>query len=955
MLETKDLYKKYKPKKGQEVVAVDHVSLRFPEKGMVFLLGKSGSGKSTMLNLLGGLDSYDGGEIIIKGISSKDFNQQRFDSYRNTYVGFIFQEYNVLEEFNVGANIALALELQGKKATDEEINHILHEVDLDGFGDRNPNELSGGQKQRVAIARALVKNPEIIMADEPTGALDSNTGRQVFETLKKLSADKLVVIVSHDRDYAEQYADRIIELADGKVIRDVEADHSASDETGIVFRASTLEIPSGYHLTEEDRIRINEYIDALDSGLTVSLSEKYARFKETDQSGIPAQDGSDFKLIKSVLPLKSAFRIGRSSLKHKKFRLVMTIFLSVVAFSLFAFVDTFSSYDMVRNCVDSLKDSDIEYISLGKAIKAGEGIDTWWRTLSSGLSDEDLKNIENDTGIAVSGIFKPELMDLEFGENIGISEEERANSDEDTDFTSMRYFCGFSEITEESLKNMGYTLISGRIPDGNKKEIAISRFAAETFIKSGYLTALPEKDYAKGMNMRPTPVYGKEEADDVSKRIERKKRAEKFSDPMYMVGKTLLLNNELYTVTGVVDTNFDVSRYELLNKPQDKLTKTETVISMLLHSEYSYAVNNSLTGAAMTGTGAVEKLAANEPKIYRSEKGDLNIHAWDHNSDSSISMWNSYNAKLSDIPENEIIWTEGPLKELKDNEVIITLDCASRYSNGREQYFVPESGEITKQNLDDLIKAIEETGGLEAYVYIYNSERNMNGDNELKDIKIVGCFTSDSLYNKAGAFAISDALVEKLSDVSDGIYNCAVGPMPKDKASMERIVNYCYRDSDDITVRYEMNNAVVYELDTFNTVIKAAAKIVFWIGVFFAVFASLLMANFISVSISYKKQEIGILRAIGSRSNDVFRIFFSESFIIAMIEFVLTSVLCLAAVIVINHIIRNETGILITMLHFGIRQILLTFVISIAVSALASFFPVRKTAAKKPIDAIRGR
>ncbi|MBP5283156.1 MAG: ABC transporter ATP-binding protein, partial [Treponema sp.] len=227
MLETKDLYKKYKPKKGQEVVAVDHVSLRFPEKGMVFLLGKSGSGKSTMLNLLGGLDSYDGGEIIIKGISSKDFNQQRFDSYRNTYVGFIFQEYNVLEEFNVGANIALALELQGKKATDEEINRILHEVDLDGFGDRNPNELSGGQKQRVAIARALVKNPEIIMADEPTGALDSNTGRQVFETLKKLSADKLVVIVSHDRDYAEQYADRIIELADGKVIRDVEADRSA--------------------------------------------------------------------------------------------------------------------------------------------------------------------------------------------------------------------------------------------------------------------------------------------------------------------------------------------------------------------------------------------------------------------------------------------------------------------------------------------------------------------------------------------------------------------------------------------------------------------------------------------------------------------------------------------------------------------------------------------------------
>ena len=111
----------------------------------------------------------------------------------------------------------MAIELQGKKATDEEINRILKQVDLEGFGDRKPNELSGGQKQRVAIARALVKQPEIIMADEPTGALDSNTGRQVFETLKNLSKDKLVIVVSHDREFAEQFGDRIIELADGNV------------------------------------------------------------------------------------------------------------------------------------------------------------------------------------------------------------------------------------------------------------------------------------------------------------------------------------------------------------------------------------------------------------------------------------------------------------------------------------------------------------------------------------------------------------------------------------------------------------------------------------------------------------------------------------------------------------------------------------------------------------------
>ena len=136
MLETKNLYKIYKPKKGVPVTALDDVTIKFPETGMVFLLGKSGSGKSTLLNVLGGLDKYDSGEITIKGVSSKTFKQQHFDSYRNTYIGFIFQEYNILEDFTVGANIALAIELQGRKADDGQINEILKEVDLDGYGNR---------------------------------------------------------------------------------------------------------------------------------------------------------------------------------------------------------------------------------------------------------------------------------------------------------------------------------------------------------------------------------------------------------------------------------------------------------------------------------------------------------------------------------------------------------------------------------------------------------------------------------------------------------------------------------------------------------------------------------------------------------------------------------------------------------------------------------------------------
>ncbi len=220
MLEVKHLRKKYRTKNGVITNALDDVSLTFSETGMVFILGKSGSGKSTLLNVCGGLDKPDSGEIVIKGKSSKDFTAQDFDSYRNTYVGFVFQEYNVLNEFSVEENIAIALELQNKKRDKAVIDKILADVDMRDFSMRKPNTLSGGQKQRVAIARALVKSPEIIMADEPTGALDSGTGKQVFDTLKNLSKEKLVLVVSHDRDFAEQYADRIIELKDGKVISD---------------------------------------------------------------------------------------------------------------------------------------------------------------------------------------------------------------------------------------------------------------------------------------------------------------------------------------------------------------------------------------------------------------------------------------------------------------------------------------------------------------------------------------------------------------------------------------------------------------------------------------------------------------------------------------------------------------------------------------------------------------
>ena len=179
-----DICKTYRPRGGVPVEALRGVTLRFGERGMVFILGKSGSGKSTLLHILGGLDDADAGYLEIDGKTTQAFSRKDFDDYRNEYVGFVFQEYNLLPTFTVRENLSIALELQGKSASEEQIAAALAKVGLAGMEKRKPTELSGGQRQRVAIARAMIKEPEMILADEPTGALDEETGQSVLKLLK---------------------------------------------------------------------------------------------------------------------------------------------------------------------------------------------------------------------------------------------------------------------------------------------------------------------------------------------------------------------------------------------------------------------------------------------------------------------------------------------------------------------------------------------------------------------------------------------------------------------------------------------------------------------------------------------------------------------------------------------------------------------------------------------------
>jgi len=221
MLKLKEISKSYKT--GDFVQqALKKINLEFRENEFVAILGTSGSGKTTLLNIIGGLDRYDDGDLIINGKSTKDFKNRDWDAYRNNSVGFIFQSYNLISHISVLSNVEMSMTLSGVSPRERKRRalEVLDKVGLKEHAHKKPNQLSGGQMQRVAIARALVNNPEIILADEPTGALDSTTSVQIMELIKEIAKDKLVIMVTHNPELANQYATRVVEVKDGKIIND---------------------------------------------------------------------------------------------------------------------------------------------------------------------------------------------------------------------------------------------------------------------------------------------------------------------------------------------------------------------------------------------------------------------------------------------------------------------------------------------------------------------------------------------------------------------------------------------------------------------------------------------------------------------------------------------------------------------------------------------------------------
>ena len=294
MLQLKDIVKKYNTG-GTEVEVLKKVNISFRESEFVSILGASGSGKTTLLNIIGGLDKYSSGDMLLMGRSTKEFTDRDWDSYRNGTIGFVFQSYNLIGYLSVIENVKLALSISGEsnKENDIKAKKVLEDVGLGDHLYKKPNQLSGGQMQRVAIARALVTNPKVILADEPTGALDSKTSVQIMELIKEISKEKLVIMVTHNPELARKYSDRIVSVKDGEIIEDTKPYIEQEGNNGYELKKTAMAFSSAIKssfknlLTKKFRSLMTvvaSSIGIISIGLVLAISSGMDKYIQTMQN-----------------------------------------------------------------------------------------------------------------------------------------------------------------------------------------------------------------------------------------------------------------------------------------------------------------------------------------------------------------------------------------------------------------------------------------------------------------------------------------------------------------------------------------------------------------------------------------------------------------------------------------------------------------------------------------------
>lgn len=844
MIKLNGVSKTYRMKSG-EVHALKGVSLDLPESGMVFVLGKSGCGKSTLLNVVGGLDEITSGEIVVDGVSMSEYRAKDYDLYRNRYIGFIFQEYNLIDGFNVGKNISLALELQQIKDKKSLIENVLKQVGLAGYYNRKINELSGGQKQRVAIARALVKNPRIILADEPTGNLDSATAEEVFGLLKELSRDRLILVVSHDRENAEQYADRIIELKDGQVLSDRMINETSNAQ------ASTVGAVKNDNVTGV--VNDGQGSDAANSTQQQKI-----------ELGVKSSKSKRRQKISSNLPFKSALSYAFINLWRKKFRVLASILLFIISLALFNFAYATSRFDIYDTTYNTFKDAGYTNVTL----------QSWYESKKADF---------------ITAEFCEEAVPIYDSSNYIIDYSEKNEIESGYYNDSVRYAM---PIDSGIVEKMGFTMLYGRLPQ-KSTEICISKYLAESILYIG------------------NPQW----------------------DKMGITSIGELINNVedrygILNVVGIIDTKFPSKYDELKGK------RYEEIIHM------NNNLSNSFSNQTRTTAHVAMLCHENYFRDFYMPKDDS--FAFTPYMSSAMPFEKRLNAHSANMLE-ALDMEYHKVDNLVDGVIV-------NYSTAKE--FILRAGygeELQLYNYDTVVELLAN--------HVINIEMPYEGEPKYElNARIIGVHDdsdkNNPMFNYGKIFMSGAAHAEMFNKV-----NCLEALLIDidNKFAMRRATEISSLIKEDSNLRF--NNDVIDEIEhaeqyaeQFKLIGGAAAGI-------FAGIVVLLLLNYFMSTIKDKNREIGVLRALGVKNNNIILIYVLEAMIISIIAFIISLpfsyiITCLMESTVMNTLPMGY-DVFVHFIDLGIMSCLVTFALCIGIALIGCIAPFTKLFRRKPMEIIR--
>ena len=925
MLRLSNITKNYKVA-GGEIEVLKGLNIAFRKNEFVSILGPSGCGKTTTLNIVGGLDKYTSGDLIIAGKSTKNFTDRDWDVYRNQRIGFIFQSYNLIPHQTVLGNVELALTISGvsKEERVERSLRALEKVGLKGEEYKRPNQLSGGQCQRVAIARALVNEPDILLADEPTGALDSKTSVQIMELIKEISKDKLVIMVTHNAEIAEEYSTRIVRLVDGEIVEDT-APFSVEDEIKEVEQNQSLEQKDDCEQENNSKIKKvkTKKAKAKMSFWTAfklsarNLFSKRARTIMTSVAGSIGIIG-----ISAVLAVSSGVRMFISNMQD-----------DMLSGNPIAIEET--GYDFSSMMEGMTFDKKVElvkekgYVNVDSMV---EFLAKQYKTMDSFMVSNDLT--EDYLNYVAEMPKEYGVVNFDYGLDLtnNVYTEYKVNQDikDDTSLSGIRarytsimqrtqfkeqssLIASLGDIYMQAIPDSDYILSQYDIIDGGK-------IATE---KNEIMIVVNDDQTLTDLTLAQLGYYVQDDFMDLIYRVDDDPNNDpesyknKFSFEELKAKKFVWYANDVvYDINGSNSTD-----PEVLKNYNAPFIYNDVVTEFTKTPDENSKIELEIVGILKPKEGI--SYGCLEAGMYYTEK--LTSHVITQNLQSEVVQYlKNLNAQLPPDSEKEVAFG-GMVSNVANNSVAISISGSPIIPFSYTYYFEDYTAPLTATSMVGTLNTISTLlGGAQGGDMFSLSMRQLGGERLANGIKIYPT-----------NFTIKDRVTEYLDKWNE---------------EGELIVG-------DKTIAFEERSEVVYT-DNLSLIISMINSMIDIVTIALVAFTSLsllvscvMIAIITYVSVVERVKEIGVIRSLGGRKKDVANLFNAETFMIGTASglFGIGFTYLLSAIV--NAIVKKSAGFVIMALPLSSALIML--LLSVVLTVVSGLIPSRKASRQDPVVALR--